>query len=169
MTFVPPTPLWYPPVRPLVMTSGFKTARRPDHPGCDFSARPNAWGNPAPLYAVADGVVARSYFSANDPAGAKYGDPRPEKWPEKAAWPRTMGFGETVVLATNGIYVRYAHLLERLVEEGASVVAGQIIGLAGSTGWSSAIHLHMEVRPGGMYAPAVDPMPYLLHLNPTIV
>jgi murein DD-endopeptidase MepM/ murein hydrolase activator NlpD len=48
----------------------------------------------------------------------------------------------------------YGHQSRLLVALGDTVFAGQVIGLAGSTGRSTAPHLHFEVLRGGL---AVDP------------
>jgi murein DD-endopeptidase MepM/ murein hydrolase activator NlpD len=152
---------WCAPVRPLVITSRFGPRPAPYgplHPGVDLHA---------PLgtecHAVDDGVIARSYCSWSDPPDAKPGMHAPPGW--KGAWPRQMGFGETVwLLLDDGRTVVYAHLSRRLVEAGEHVRRGQVLGLAGSTGWSSGPHLHLEVRLARGY---LDPAPFLESLiNP---
>ena len=45
-----------------------------------------------------------------------------------------------------GVMTGYYHLLERLVEPGQTVTAGQPIGRVGSTGLSSGPHLHWDLR-----------------------
>lgn len=46
----------------------------------------------------------------------------------------------------DGYVYYYCHLLTRCVEPGEFVIAGQIIGIEGSTGRSTGSHLHFEVR-----------------------
>jgi murein DD-endopeptidase MepM/ murein hydrolase activator NlpD len=58
----------------------------------------------------------------------------------------------------NGFSTRYAHLSAILVKEGAKLPAGAIVGKIGSTGRSTAPHLHYEVRLNG---DAIDPRRYL--------
>lgn len=58
----------------------------------------------------------------------------------------------------NGLSTRYAHLSAILVKEGAKLKAGAIVGKIGSTGRSTAPHLHFEVRQSGE---PVDPRRYL--------
>ena len=53
-----------------------------------------------------------------------------------------------------GYHTLYGHASRLLVSAGDSVSAGQVIGLSGSTGRSTAPHLHFEARRGGK---AVDP------------
>lgn len=50
-----------------------------------------------------------------------------------------------------GIYSGYAHFSELHVQEGQQVAAGQIIGLSGNSGRSSAPHLHWEVALRGKW------------------
>lgn len=60
----------------------------------------------------------------------------------------------------NGSYVTavYNHLSSYSVGAGQSVSRGQIIGRAGSTGWSTACHLHFTMMANGRI---VDPMNWL--------
>jgi len=55
----------------------------------------------------------------------------------------------------DGYQSMYGHLSRRLVAQGDSVVAGQVIGLSGNTGRSSAPHLHFEIRRQGT---SLDPL-----------
>ena len=65
------------------------------------------------------------------------------------------GYGELVVVRhTNGLETYYAYLSERKVAAGDWVHAGDVIGLGGSTGLSTAPHLHFELRYQGF---AFDP------------
>ena len=65
------------------------------------------------------------------------------------------GYGNVVVLRhPNGLETVYGHFSKRLVNVNTDVKAGDPIGLAGSTGRSTATHLHFETRLGGEY---IDP------------
>jgi murein DD-endopeptidase MepM/ murein hydrolase activator NlpD len=97
------------------------------HDGVDFGA---AWGSP--VFAAADGVVTRAGWSG--------------------------GYGRQVRLAhPNGLVTSYAHLSRILAAPGTRVQRGQLIGLVGSSGFSTGAHLHFEVRRAGR---PVDPMTF---------
>jgi len=65
-------------------------------------------------------------------------------------------YGEFVLLQHPGGYeTMYGHLSRVVIQQGAMVRAGQVIGLSGSTGRSTAPHLHFEIRRGGQ---SVDPL-----------
>lgn len=69
------------------------------------------------------------------------------------------GYGRTVVIDHGGgLSSLYAHQSSIAVREGQSVLAGDVIGYIGCTGFCTGPHLHFEVREVG--AP-VDPMHYL--------
>lgn len=98
------------------------------HAGVDI---PGAIGTP--VYATADGIVARAE--------------------------RSGGYGNLVeVNHGRGIATRYGHLSKILVAPNTRVTRGQLIALMGSTGRSTGSHLHYEVRIDGQ---AVNPMPFL--------
>src|SRR5699024_454152 len=71
------------------------------------------------------------------------------------------GWGVTVAIDHgDGTQTLYGHMTNgtRQVAAGQSVSAGQVIGYVGSTGRSTANHLHIELRINGAI---VDPMAYM--------
>lgn len=62
------------------------------------------------------------------------------------------GYGKTVEIRhSNGYVTRYGHLDAIHVKSGSSVSISQTIGKVGSTGLSTAPHLHFEVLVGGVH------------------
>ena len=95
------------------------TVRR--HAGTDYSAAPGT-----PVLAAGNGVVLRAGWAG--------------------------GYGNLVELRhANGITTRYGHLrgVARGVRAGTRVSQGDVIGYVGSTGLSTAPHLHYEFRVNG--------------------
>jgi murein DD-endopeptidase MepM/ murein hydrolase activator NlpD len=71
------------------------------------------------------------------------------------------GMGKTVVIDHGyGFTTRYAHLSEIKVKSGQTVQRGEVIGLIGSTGYSTGPHLHYEVSRNGK---SMNPMNYILN------
>lgn len=69
------------------------------------------------------------------------------------------GYGNMVVVRHhNGLETLYGHLSKVLVEPGATVKAGQSIGLGGNTGHSFGSHLHFEIRFMGQ---PIDPAKFI--------
>lgn len=68
------------------------------------------------------------------------------------------GYGNFVLVDHgDGIVTAYAHLSSIAVHPGQTVRAGEVIGLSGSTGYSTGPHLHEEVRDHGR---TVNPRDY---------
>lgn len=71
-------------------------------------------------------------------------------------------YGNNIVLRMNdGTYTQYGHLSSLAVSVGQQVMAGQKIGLSGSTGNSTGPHLHFEARTTAEYGTDVNPVAYL--------
>jgi murein DD-endopeptidase MepM/ murein hydrolase activator NlpD len=98
------------------------------HPGVDFGAPTGT-----PIHAAGDGLVA---FAGVESGYGNY----------------------TCINHGNGIATCYAHQSLLLVKVGDQVKQGQVIGLIGSTGYSTGPHLHFEVRINGK---VTDPVPWL--------
>ncbi|MBQ5327717.1 MAG: peptidoglycan DD-metalloendopeptidase family protein [Oscillospiraceae bacterium] len=76
----------------------------------------------------------------------------------KVKWDKT-GYGYHVIINHGGgIQTLYAHLHDIHVELGQEVKAGETIGTMGSTGNSTGIHLHFELRINGEYT---DPSEFI--------
>jgi murein DD-endopeptidase MepM/ murein hydrolase activator NlpD len=99
------------------------------HTGIDIST---AIGSP--VMAAADGIVVAVGHTAS-------------------------GYGNFVVIAHGaGIETLYGHLLATKVSVGDRVSRGHVIGLEGSTGFSTGPHVHFELRVNNVL---LNPMPYL--------
>lgn len=76
-----------------------------------------------------------------------------------AGWPSNDGYGNRVVIDHhNGYVTLYAHMSALQVQTGQNVSKGSVIGQMGSTGRSTGIHCHFEIRQNGVL---VDPGIYL--------
>ncbi len=108
------------------VTSGFGWRTHPIyktmefHPGMDFSAEQGT-----PIYATGDGTVDRADNLAQ-------------------------GYGNHVVLNHGfGYQTLYGHMSRIAVVPGQKITRGQLIGYVGSTGLSTAPHVHYEVMKNG--------------------
>ncbi len=69
------------------------------------------------------------------------------------------GYGNHIIIQhDNGVQTLYAHLASINVSEGQRVSQGESIGIIGTTGDSTGLHLHFEVRVNGS---ARDPQAYV--------
>lgn len=66
------------------------------------------------------------------------------------------------LLHPSGYETTYGHLSTLYVRENDRVKLGEIIGVMGSTGKATGIHLHYSIRKAGQF---VDPLPYLRLYN----
>jgi len=68
---------------------------------------------------------------------------------DKVRWSYT-GYGRNIVIRHGfGYETLYAHMSKTLVKKGQKVKRGEVIGLVGNTGTSTASHLHYEVIKDG--------------------
>ncbi len=99
------------------------------HDGDDFHAPCGT-----PLHAAGTGHVMSEYYSS--------------------VWGNRLYLNLGIVNGKN-VTVIYNHLTRYAVGSGATVARGQVVGYAGTTGWSTGCHLHFTVMVNGT---AVDPM-----------
>ncbi len=123
-----PLPTGWPLSSPGFVTQDAFAAAAPDHAGLDIAVAMHSY-----IRAAGAGVVK----SVDDDAI----------------------YGTSVQVEHEGGYLtRYAHAAAILVEVGQSVRKGEVIGLSGSSGRSSAPHLHFEITLDGV---PVDPLTLL--------
>lgn len=76
-----------------------------------------------------------------------------------AGWIDNSGYGNRVMIDHgNGFVTLYAHMSAIQVQVGQRVNRGDVVGQMGSTGRSTGVHLHFEVRQGGAL---LDPSTFL--------
>lgn len=76
-----------------------------------------------------------------------------------SGWKDNSGYGIRVLVDHgNGFMTLYAHLASVSVQEGQTVKRGDVLGQMGSTGRSTGVHVHFEIRQGGANQ---DPGKYL--------
>ncbi len=110
------------PIRNYVyISSGYRTAHRPNHTGVDFAAN---YGTH--ILAWKSGTVIRASWNGG------YGNC-------------------IEVSHGNGYVTRYAHCSSYNVKVGQSVSQGDVLGFVGSTGNSTGNHLHFEVMINGTF------------------
>jgi murein DD-endopeptidase MepM/ murein hydrolase activator NlpD len=69
------------------------------------------------------------------------------------------GYGNLVVVYhSNGVTSRYGHMSKLAVEPGQRIKRGEQVGYAGSTGRSTGVHVHYEIRENDQ---PVDPRHYI--------
>lgn len=117
------------PVDEARMTRGYLPNRKKPHLGLDLAARKGS-----AIYASHDGTVIYT--------GREF-----------------HGYGRLIMIeGQQGWASLYAHLSKINIKQGDRVKKGDLIGLMGSTGHSTGVHLHFEIRTS---AGPVDPLMYL--------
>ena len=139
---------WVVPV-PGVAGQGFRKPSNPFHDGVDIMQFRGT-----PIRAASGGKVITVECNTSGPSCDVDGSPS------------VGGCGWYVeILHANKVITRYCHMVKKPeVVEGQTVVTGQVIGYVGTSGNSSAPHLHFEVHVGSTDATrenAVDPVAYL--------
>lgn len=106
-----------------------------------------------------DGYYKGVKHNAVDIGNFRCGDPVVAMAPGRA-WPVQDSAGALGVKINhgNGVWSEYWHLNRRDVTPGMEVIAGQQIGIVGSTGLGSVCHLHVEVKVDGV---RIDPEPLM--------
>ncbi|GAB3656775.1 M23 family metallopeptidase [Glycomyces tarimensis] len=144
---------WTHPVPGAPIWSSFRTANRPNHDGVDFGADTGT-----EILAARDGIVVRVRCNATRD-GEEYSC-------DVDGSPEIRGCGWYVDIEhADATATRYCHMVsEPLVDVGDAVKGGQVIGHVGSSGNSSAPHLHFEVHTGvesRHSGEPVDPVPFM--------
>lgn len=139
---------WTAPVAGAKVGSGFGPRAGRMHYGVDLMVPRNT-----AVRAVADGTVIKAVCDAGINC-------------DRDGSPSTPGCGWFVDLRhADGIITRYCHMVIRpMVAAGDRVVAGQQIGLSGTSGHSSGPHLHFEVHLNGdehAATGATDPVAFM--------
>ncbi|MEM7480811.1 MAG: M23 family metallopeptidase [Acidobacteriota bacterium] len=135
--------------------AGVWTAFHPLDPGEPGNGDENedwlVWGKP--IYAMADGVVRSCTDGIADNVPGVRGNTSNsfviDHGPERASYLHLMNG------STNGA----------ICFNGAAVQAGDFLGLAGNSGWSSAPHLHVHVQRGGQGFPLLFRDAFLVDRN----
>lgn len=109
-----------------------------------------------------------SYFGPSHPLGIDMGLSHDPRASIHAAGPGRVTFAGGDPCCSYGLYVivdhgngfktLYAHFRSINVRVGQQVEQGQVLGIAGSTGYSTGVHLHFEVHLNGK---RVNPLNYL--------
>lgn len=118
---------------------GYREFDNSDHKAIDIQGNENDTIEFAKIYAAESGTVVTATNYCTHSYGKSY------------SCGCGGGYGNYIVIQhSDGVYQTvYAHCYTVYVSEGDTVRKGQLIGLVGSTGYSTGPHLHFEVRKNG--------------------
>ncbi|WP_432987161.1 peptidoglycan DD-metalloendopeptidase family protein [Dactylosporangium sp. CA-233914] len=141
---------WVNPLPGFSARPGFRTPTNPNHVGVDIMSFVGT-----PIHAASAGTVVE--VVCNIEAGHSC---------DQTGSASIGGCGWYVKIQhAGGVSTLYCHMVRRgVVNAGQHVEAGQVIGYVGSSGNSSAPHLHYEVHvstPPTSPANAIDPLPFM--------
>ncbi|MEU7873842.1 peptidoglycan DD-metalloendopeptidase family protein [Dactylosporangium sp. NPDC049140] len=147
---VPEAGRWVSPLPGFSARPGFRTPTNPSHAGVDIMSFVGT-----PIHAASAGTVVE--VVCNIEAGHSC---------DQTGSAAIDGCGWYVkILHAGGVSTLYCHMVHRgVVKPGQKVAAGQVIGYVGSSGNSSAPHLHFEVHvntPPTSPGNAIDPLPFM--------
>lgn len=142
------------PIKPAKVTTGYDygddNGTATGHVGVDIAVSLND-----EIIASGNGIVLTSDACSADPCESL----------KSTGAPVNGGYGNVIVIeypydnlppeiryqiaVDQSVYILYAHLAQPSpLQPGDTVMPGQVIGLAGTTGYSTGVHLHLEVRVG---------------------
>ena len=135
-------------------------------PNFEANCAPDGGTNPLGYHLVAPNpgsswVRGYSFYHNGVDTAAPEGNPIHAAQDGQVIWAgfdATNGFGWSVVINhCHHVSTLYGHMDGIRVKIGDNVKAGQIVGIEGSTGWSTGPHLHFSLFWDNAF---VDPMPY---------
>lgn len=107
------------------------------------------------------GIGGTSIFAAQSGTVIKVSNTCTHNYPKEGRHSCGGGYGNYIIIDHGGgMSTLYAHCASINVSEGQFVSRGEVIGIVGTTGWSTGYHLHFEVRKNGTATNPFDYQPY---------
>jgi len=147
------------PTCPIGYVSVYKYHGMKGHNGLDFPAKD--W---QPVYASLEGTVTEVSTEVARGLGVTVLSDQEYEWSD--------GFSNAS--GNNQIKISYWHFAGINVKHGQKVKVGELLGWADNTGYSTATHLHFQIKPvkdglnvlqNNKMLGAIDPLPYLQDLS----
>ncbi len=144
------------PVKEIVVKGGRKTSTGPVVYGETIYGDTQSWIWPTQSpYVISSPYGYRwgKLHEGLDISGVGYGSPIYAANGGNVTYSGWYGKGGITIIINhnNGYYTMYAHLASTLVQNGASVSKGQVIGTMGKSGFATGTHLHFSTYVGEPY------------------